>query len=83
MVRPAGPRISSMIEPTFSPGSMLASRRSVDSYEPISEPVPDIWLTNSTSSFSMSVLLTVPRLDMTWEISLISSSSIICQIFSE
>ncbi len=58
-----------MMVPTLSSGRMLASRRSVDSYEPISEPVPDIWLTNSTSSFSITVEETEPRLDITCEIS--------------
>ena len=55
----------------------------MDSYEPISEPVPDIWPTKSTNSFSITVEETEPRLDMTWEISLISSSSSIFQICSE
>ena len=46
----------------------------------MSEPVADICETNSTSSFSTRLALTVPRFDMVWEISLISSSSIICQM---
>ena len=51
----------------------------MDSYEPISEPVPDIWETKSTSNFSIRAEETEPRFDMTWETSLISSSSIIFQ----
>ncbi len=56
-------------------------RRSVDSYEPISEPPPDICDTNSTRSFSTALADTEPRLDMIWEISRISSSSSMFQSF--
>ena len=76
MVRPAGPRISSMMALTLSRDSTLPSRRSVLSYEPTSEPVEEICSEKSTNSRSTMLALIVPRLDMLWEISLISSSSI-------
>ena len=48
----------------------------MESSEPTSEPVEDTCSANSTNSRSTMLDDTVPRLAMTWEISLISSSSI-------
>jgi hypothetical protein len=77
MVRPAGPRISSMIWETRSFGIDLLSRRSVESKVPIREPVDEIWLAKSTQSLSITAELTVPSVDIEEESSLISSSPII------
>src|SRR3546814_18866124 len=62
MVRPAGPRISSMISPTRSSPSTLVSRRSVESSEPTSDPVDDTCSANSKNSRSTMFDEPVPRL---------------------
>ena len=55
---------------------ILPSRRSVESKEPTSEPVAEIWSANSTIRRSMIEELTLPRPAIDCEISLISSSVI-------
>ncbi len=75
IVRPAGPRISSISVSTLSVGMKELSRRWVCSNEPMIEPVPDRPETNSTSRVSTTPELTVPSEAIAWETSLISSSS--------
>ncbi len=52
------------------------------SYVPMRDPVAEICSVNSTKSRSIRDEVTVPRLAMTWEISLISSSSIRVKSFA-
>ena len=80
MVRPAGPRISSIRLSTLSPGMKRGQQRWVCSNEPMIAPAPDMPETNSTSRSSTTLAVTVPRPAMAWEISLISSSSSACQM---
>ena len=75
MVRPAGPRISSIRASTLSFGMNDDSRRWVCSKLPMIAPEPVMPETNSISSSSTTLAWTVPRVAMAWEISLISSSS--------
>jgi hypothetical protein len=60
---------------TLSLGMIEASRRWVCSNEPMMAPELDMPETNSTSRSSTTLAVTVPRLAMAWETSLISSSS--------
>ena len=65
-----------MIVSTFSRSRTRLSRRSVVSMLPTREPVLEIWSAKSTKSRSTTSELTMPRVAMTWDSSLISSSSI-------
>jgi hypothetical protein len=76
MVQPAGPRISSMIWLTHSPGNALINRRSVEPMEPTRPPEPLKLSANSTNRRSMVLALTVPSDDIAWDRFRISSSSI-------
>src|SRR5579864_6412324 len=64
MLRPAGPRISSMMPVTRSDGKYCCSRRSVASKVPISAPEADMRETNSSSMFSTTSASTVPSVDI-------------------
>ncbi len=75
MVRPAGPRISSIRESTFSVGRKAASSFWVCSNEPMIAPPLDMPEMNSTSRSSTTCAVTLPRPAMAWDTSLISSSS--------
>src|SRR5882757_1017401 len=75
MLRPAGPRISSMMPVTRSIGRYWCNSRSVASKVPISAPEADIRETNSSSRSSTTSASTVPRVDMWIDNSRTSSSS--------
>src|SRR6266571_3822468 len=75
MLRPAGPRISSMMPVTRSAGRYSCSSRSVPSNVPISAPDADIRETNSSSRSSTTSASTVPSVDMWIDNSRTSSSS--------
>src|ERR1700754_3625049 len=75
MLRPAGPRISSMMPVTRSGGRYCCSSRSVPSNVPISAPEADIRDTNSSSRSSTTSASTVPSVDITIDSSRTSSSS--------
>ncbi len=65
MVRPAGPRISSIMTSIFSLGIPdLVRSRSVESCVPTRALVEDIWSAKSTNRRSITVGEILPRLDM-------------------
>src|SRR3954462_8228957 len=74
MLRPAGPRISSMMPLARSLGRYCCSNRSVASKFPINAPDADIRDTNSSSRSSTTSASTVPRLDICNDSSRTSSS---------
>src|SRR3954447_1215318 len=75
MLRPAGPRISSMIPVARSLGRYCCSNRSVASKLPISAPDADIRETNSSSRSSTTSASTLPSVDIASDNSRTSSSS--------
>src|SRR6202043_562995 len=80
MLRPAGPRISSMMPGPRSGGRYCCNSRSVASKLPISAPDADIRDTNSSIMSSTTSTSTVLSVDITSDSSRTSSSSSICQI---
>src|ERR1700742_1967503 len=80
MLRPAGPRISSMMPLTRSAGRYCCSSRSVPSNVPIKAPEADIRETNSSNSPSTTSASIVPRVDIAIDSSRTSSSSSNAQI---
>src|SRR5215217_1204335 len=82
MLRPAGPRISSMMLETRSAGRYCWSRRSVASKLPISAPEADRRPTNCSSRLSTASASTVPSVDMTMDSWRSSSSSSSFHTFS-
>src|SRR5215472_15233565 len=82
MVRPAGPRISSIRVSTLSAAMKPASSFWVCSNDPMIDPAPDMPETNSTISSSTTCAETLPSPAMAWDTSLISSSSRCRQIAS-
>src|SRR5450631_178631 len=75
MLRPAGPRISSMMPLTRSGVRYCCNSRSVASKLPIREPDADIRETNSSSRSSTTSASTLPSVDIASDNSRTSSSS--------